>query len=67
LNGFVKYNAENVKGNWLDWYKAEEGPWPLSPGEYDVKLMLDGGFTELAATKVKVAPALPLNSNHSIF
>ena len=56
MNGFVKYNAENVKGNWLDWYKAEEGHWPLSPGEYDVKLMLDGGFTELAATKVKVAP-----------
>lgn len=56
LNGSVKYNAENVKGNWLDWYKAEEGHWPLSPGEYDVKLMLDDGFTELAATKIKVVP-----------
>lgn len=56
LNGSVKYNAENVKGNWLDWYKAEEGHWPLTPGEYDVKLMLDDGFTELAATKVKVVP-----------
>ena len=56
LNGSVKYNAENVKGNWLDWYKADEGHWPLSPGEYDVKFMLDDGFTELAATKLKVVP-----------
>jgi hypothetical protein len=28
--------------------------WPLTPGECDVKLMLDDGFTELAATKLKV-------------
>jgi hypothetical protein len=56
LNGSVKYNAENVKGNWLDWYKADEGRWPLPPGKYDVKLMLDDGLTELAATKVKVVP-----------
>jgi hypothetical protein len=56
LNGSVKYNPENVKGNWLDWYKAEEGHWPLTPGEYDVKLMLDDGFTELAAPKLKVVP-----------
>ena len=30
-----------IKGNWLDWYKAEEGHWPLTPSEYDVKLMLE--------------------------
>jgi len=52
--------AENsctiIKGNWLDWYKAEEGHWPLTPVEYDVKLMPDDGFTELAATKLTVAP-----------
>jgi hypothetical protein len=56
LDGSVKYNAETVKGNWLDWYRADDGHWPLTPGEYDVKLMLDDGFTELAATKVKIVP-----------
>jgi hypothetical protein len=45
-----------VKDSRLDWYKAEEGHWPLTGGEYDVKLMLDDGFTELAATKLEVVP-----------
>ena len=39
-----------------DCYKAEEGHWPLTPGEYDVKLMLDDGLPKLAATKLKVVP-----------
>ena len=45
LDGSVKYNQANIKGNW-----------PLTPGEYDVKLMLDDGFTELAATQIAVLP-----------
>ena len=36
--------------------RATSTRWPLPPGEYDVKLMLDDGLTELAATKIKVVP-----------
>src|SRR5207302_4335960 len=32
---------------------ADESQWPLTSGEYDLKLMFDDGFTELAATKLK--------------
>ncbi len=56
LDGSVKYNEANVRGNWLDWYKSDDGQWPLPAGQYDVKLMLDDGFTELAATTVKIQP-----------
>jgi len=35
---------------------ADESQWPLTSGEYDLKLMFDDGFTELAATKLKVIP-----------
>lgn len=52
--GTVTYDDSTVKGNWLDWYKSDDGHWPLKPGEYDIKLMLDDGFTELAATKVRI-------------
>jgi hypothetical protein len=42
-----------VKDNRLDCYKAEDGHWPLTPGEYDVKLMLDDGFTEAGSHKAQ--------------
>lgn len=54
VNGSVEYNAKNAKGNWLEWYKGEDGKWPFQPGEYEVKLMLDDGYTELAVTRIKV-------------
>jgi hypothetical protein len=47
---------KTLRATGWDWYKADEGRWPVLPGEYDVKLMLDDGFTELAATKLKVVP-----------
>jgi hypothetical protein len=53
LNGSAKNNPENVKGNWLDWHKAEESHWPLTPGEYDVKLMLDDGFHRVDSHKAQ--------------
>lgn len=56
VNGSVQYNAANAKGNWLEWYRGEEGRWPFQPGEYEVKLMLDDGYTELAATRIKIYP-----------
>jgi hypothetical protein len=36
--------------------RPTEATGPLPAGEYDVKLVLDDGFTELAATKIKVVP-----------
>jgi len=59
LDGEVVYNQDNALGNWTDWYKTEENQWPLKPGVYDVKLMLDDGFTELAATQITIAEANP--------
>jgi endonuclease/exonuclease/phosphatase family metal-dependent hydrolase len=53
-NGSLQYTAANVKGNWLAWHKGQEGRWPLKPGVYDVKLLLDDGYTVLAAVRMKV-------------
>jgi endonuclease/exonuclease/phosphatase family metal-dependent hydrolase len=52
INGSVKYNAKNAKGNSLAWFKSNEAHWPLMPGTYDIKLMLDDSYTSLASTKV---------------
>lgn len=56
VNGSIQYNETNVKGNWLAWYKGEEGHWPMKPGIYNVTLMLDDGFKELATTQITVQP-----------
>ncbi|HEU5282155.1 MAG TPA: hypothetical protein VFU82_09275 [Gammaproteobacteria bacterium] len=39
----------------MQWYQGKEGHWPLTPGTYDVKLMLDDGTTGvLASTQFNV-------------
>jgi hypothetical protein len=53
-SGSIQYNATNVKGNWLAWNTAETGKWPLKPGLYDIKLMMDDGSVELAGTQIKI-------------
>lgn len=54
INGSVQYNAINQKGNFLAWCKSEKNHWPLTPGIYDIKLMLDDGNVVIAATQIKV-------------
>jgi endonuclease/exonuclease/phosphatase family metal-dependent hydrolase len=53
-SGNLHYNLQNAKGNWLSWHKGLEGVWPMKPGIYEVKLMLDDSFTELASTKITI-------------
>lgn len=53
-NGSILFNEKVVKGNWLAWYKAEQGYWPLQPGIYEIKLMADDSETVLAETTIKV-------------
>lgn len=60
INGSLKYSSKHGQGNWLLWNQATHTMWPLKPGIYDIKLMLDDSETELAATKVEV-----LNSRSS--
>lgn len=54
INGSVTYNSSSSKGNWLDWHIGNEGRWPLKPGRYYIKLMLDDSFTELAKSQITV-------------
>ncbi len=54
VNGSVVYDDKTAKGNWLDWYSASEGHWPLKPAKYDVRLMLDDSNTELVKTQIEV-------------
>lgn len=56
VNGQMTYDPKNVKGNWLAWHVGEEGKWPLSPGRYEINLMLDDGFTQLASTLLTITP-----------
>lgn len=53
-NGMIVLNRKNAQGNWLLWHRGTEGRWPLAPGLYDIKLMLDDGMKVLASTKVCV-------------
>lgn len=54
VNGSIKYDARFAKGNWLAWAKSKESHWPLTPGKYHVKFMLDDSFTVLASTDLIV-------------
>lgn len=54
MNGSIKYDKRFAKGNWLDWSKSKENHWPLKPGVYDIKLILDDSNTELASTQITV-------------
>ncbi|KTD10965.1 Endonuclease/Exonuclease/phosphatase family protein [Legionella gratiana] len=53
INGIIQYANKNVQGNWINWYKAHAS-WPLAPGAYDVKLMLDDGYNSLATTQIMI-------------
>lgn len=54
INGTIVYDKRSFKGNWLDWHQASEGRWPLKPGAYVVRLMLDDGNTELGRTTITI-------------
>lgn len=58
-SGTVEYNEKNKQGNWLAWYKGEKGYWPLHPGVYNIKLMLDDSEQVLAETKIIVRSTIP--------
>ncbi|AUH71999.1 endonuclease/exonuclease/phosphatase family protein [Legionella sainthelensi] len=51
INGIIQYSNKNVQGNWTNWYKSHAS-WPLAPGVYDIKLMLDDGYNSLATTQI---------------
>jgi endonuclease/exonuclease/phosphatase family metal-dependent hydrolase len=53
-SGSIQYNEQTSKGNWLAWHASNDAKWPLTPNTYDIKLMLDDGYTELAATQIVV-------------
>lgn len=54
VNGSLVYDQHSVKGNWLDWHKMEDSEWPMKPGKYDIRLMLDDSNVELARKTVVV-------------
>lgn len=53
INGIIQYSNQNVQGNWTNWYKSH-ARWPLAPGVYDIKLMLDDGYNSLATTQIVI-------------
>ena len=53
-HGMIEYSNKNVTGNWTHWSTTPHVHWPLKPGSYLLKLMLDDGHTSLDTTEFKV-------------
>jgi hypothetical protein len=52
---YFVYTGSRVSGT-VTVDESGEGEWPLAPGEYDVLLLLDDGYVELARTPITVTP-----------
>ncbi len=59
-DGFITYSKENSLGNWPEWHSSKENIWPLQPGRYSIKFMLDDSLTPLNEIQITIRPVRKL-------